>query len=93
MIDCDALLDQCWTMLNGSYEESYGRGYGYREPRFRFILTHNEIWALREYVAKKGASSRAFIGGDKNMLFGHELYEQRRTPYLETIVGKVKTLP
>ena len=86
---CDALLDQCWAMLNRSYEESYGSGYAYRDPQFRFILTHDEINALRQYVADKGISSKIFIGVDKQMLFGHELHEQRRTPYLEAIVGKV----
>ena len=88
-IDCEALLDQCWAMLNRSYEESYGRGYGYHEPHFRFILTHNEINALRKYAVEKGCSSRVFIGVDSNTLFGHELRGQRRTPYLEAIVGKL----
>jgi len=91
-IDCDALLDQCWAMLNRSYEESYGRGYSYHEPQFRFILTRDEISALRDYCARKGAGVSTFIGVDKNILFGHELCAQKRTPYLEAIVGKVGEL-
>lgn len=87
IIDCEALLDQCYNMLNRAYEESYGRGYQYDKPEFRFVLSHDEIMALREHVANKGLSASVFIGVDKNTLFGHELCEQRRTPYLEAIIG------
>ena len=88
-IDCEALLDQCYAMLNRAYEESYGRGYAYGKPEFRFVLSHNEIMALKEYVARIGIGTARFIGVDKNMLFGRELHEQKRTPYLEAIIGTV----
>ncbi|KKK85233.1 hypothetical protein LCGC14_2775340 [marine sediment metagenome] len=89
MIDCEALLDQCYALLNRAYEESYGKGYRYGKLEFRFVLSHDEIMALREHVAKTEVAAKVFVGVDKNILFGHELCEQRKTPYLEAIVGTV----
>jgi len=76
-------------MLNRSYEESYGRGYAYGKPKFRFILSHDEIMALRKYATNIEIGARIFIMDGRTTLLGHELCEQRRTPYLEAIVGIV----
>lgn len=89
MIDCEALLDQCWAMLNRKYEEVYGmRNYGYEKPEFEFILSAEQIRALRTYVADKKIGTQVFIGIDKQALFGHPLIEQRRTPYLQAKLGE-----
>ena len=85
-IDYDALLDRCWSLLNRAYEESYGKGY--HKPEFRITLTHEEIYALRSHVANLPSSKQRFISVNKQIIFGHELSEQRRTPYLEAIGGQ-----
>jgi len=83
-IDCEVLLDTCWVMLNRKYEEVYGvRNYGYHKPEFRFVLSAEQIRALRKHVAGMPISARTFLGVDNQMLFGHPLTEQRRTPYLK----------
>ena len=84
-INCKALLDQCWAMLNRKYEEVHGvRNYGYESPEFEFILSAEEIRALRIYAAGKDIGAQEFMRIDKHrtMLFGHPLVEQQRTPYL-----------
>jgi len=78
------LIDQCWSMLNRKYEESYGKGYK-GKPEFRIILTHDEICMLRKHAVGLPISEQVILGIDKNMLFGHELQEQRRTPIIEVI--------
>lgn len=84
MIDCEALLDQCWAMLNRKYEEAYGvRNYGYSEPEFEFVLSAEQIRALKMWVADKKMGTKVFLGIDKQILFGHPLIEQQRTPYLQ----------
>ena len=88
-INCEALLDQCWAMLNRKYEEAYGvRDYGYDKPEIEFVLSAEEIRALRMYVAKTNTSAFSLAGGNKQMLFGHPLTEQRRTPYLKSRIMK-----
>ena len=85
MINCEYLLDQCWAMLNRKYEEAYGeRNHGYDKPEFRFVLSAEQIRALKSYVANKKYGESAFLGISNQMLFGHPLLEQRRTPYLES---------
>ena len=89
MIDCEALLDQCWAMLNRKYEEVYGmRNYGYKEPEFKFVLSAEQISALRMYAADKKTGAQIFIGVAKQELFGHPLIEQQRTPYLQASLSK-----
>lgn len=87
MEDCEALLDQCWALLGRAYEGSYG--VGYRKPEFRIVLSAEQIRALRSYSAGRPGSDQLFIGVEKQEMFGHELREQRRTPYLEAIIGIV----
>ena len=77
-IDCDALLDQCWALLQKAYGESYGKGY--RKPEFKITLTTEEIRALRIHIANLPPDKKHFIGIDNRTIFGHELEEQRRTP-------------
>ena len=84
-VDCEGLLDQCRALLDKAYEESYGKGY--RKPLFRIVLTPEEIRALRSHIANLPPARKHFIGIDNRTLFGHELEEQRRTPYLVTIIG------
>jgi len=87
-IDCQVLLDQCWAKLNRAYEEAYGvKGYGYTRPEFRFVLSHDEIMALRKHAAKLATAARVYEikGGVEERLFNHPIVEQRRTPYLEII--------
>ena len=86
-INCEALLDQCYSMLNKAYEENYGKGY--HKPEFRIVLSAEEIRALRRHVANLPISQGLFIGVEKQTIFGHELREQRRTPYLEAIIGEL----
>lgn len=83
MINCEVLLDQCWAMLNRKYEEVYGvRNYTYNKPEFEFVLSAEQIRALRMYVVKTNTSAFSLVGANKPMLFGHSVIEQQRTPYL-----------
>lgn len=82
----EELIDQCWKMLYRKYEEVYGKGYR-GKPQFRIVLSHDEIHMLKCHVANLPFSEQVFIGIDKNMMFGHELQEQRKTPYIEAIIG------
>lgn len=88
-IDCEALLTQCYAMLNKAYEESYGRRYD--KPEFRFVLSHDEIMALRKYVGRLRYTSYVYLTEKGHQtLFGQELWEQRKTPYIEAIIGETK---
>ena len=86
--EVEELLDQCWKMLNRHYEEAYGiRNYAYEKPQFRFILSHDELMMLRLHAANMAGAAKVFtFHGMKETLFGHEVQEQRRTPYVETII-------
>jgi len=89
VIDCESLLDQCWAILNRKYEEVYGeRNYGYANPKFNFVLSSEQIKALQRRAPDMTSSAKSFVGIDNQMLFGHPLIEQRRTPYLEAILVK-----
>ena len=46
---------------------------------------------LRGYSAGRPSNEQLFIGVEKQEMFGHELREQRRTPYLEAIIGIAPT--
>lgn len=84
--ECEALLDRLWAMLNKKYEEVHGkRNYGYSKPEFRFVLSCEELRALRRHVTNLGPDVSPFIGVDNLTLFRHPIIEQRRTPYLEVI--------
>jgi len=86
-IDCEALLDQCWSLINKAYREKYGKaGVGYHKPEFRVVLSVEEIRALRGHVANLPSDRRTFIGIDDRTIFGHELLEQKRTPYIEAMM-------
>ncbi len=89
MEDCEALLNQCRALLDRAYKESYGAGY--RKPEFRIVLLAEQIRALRGYSAGRPSNEQLFIGVEKQEMFGHELREQRRTPYLEAIIGIAPT--
>ena len=86
-------IDQCWKMLNRHYEEAYGtRNFGYGKPQFRFILSHDELMMLRLHTAKLAITNVLTINGNgQETLFGHEVQEQRRTPFLEVLIA-VKTI-
>jgi len=85
-IDCRALLDHCWAILNKAYEEAYGvKNYGYAKPEFKFVLSHDEIMALRKYAVNPETAAFTVSARGCQWLFGHPLQEQRRTPYLEII--------
>ena len=87
--EAEELIDQCWKMLNRHYEEAYGiRNYAYVKPQFRFILSHDELMMLRLHTAKLAVAAKVltFDGNGKETLFGHEIQEQRPTPYLEVII-------
>ncbi len=87
MIDCEALLNHCWLMLNRKYEEAYGvRNYRYHKPEFTFVLSSEQIIALRRHIASKDIGAKLFLGIDKNMLFGHPFVEQQSTPYLQAVI-------
>jgi len=87
-IDCRELLDHCWAILNKAYEEAYGvKNYGYTKPRFRFILSHDEIMALRKYAANPATDAFTVSSRGGQWLFGHPIQEQRRTPYIQAILA------
>jgi len=81
-IDCEALLEQCWRLLNRKYEETYGTDK-YHQPVFSFILSYEQIRALQRHATNMSPGQRAFVGIDNQMLFGHPIREQEKTPYLE----------
>jgi len=86
--EVEQLLDQCWRLLNKAYEESYGKGY--KEPQFKFVLSHQQLMSLRKYAAKLATIGRVYEikEGIEERLFGHLVIEARRTPYVEAIIGR-----
>ncbi len=86
--EAEELVDQCWKMLNSKYEEVHGvRNYGYEKPRFRFILSRDQLMMLRLHSIKLAVAAKVFTfnGNAQETLFGHEVQEQRETPRLEVI--------
>ena len=92
MVYCEELLDRCYRLLDRAYEESYGKGYSYGKPKFRIVLSAEEIRALQLHILKSPMSHPVTIKEGRPFLFGHELQEQRRTPYIEAIIGSVATV-
>ena len=87
VIDCKILLDRCYRLLDRAYEESYGKGY--HRPAFRIVLSAEEIRALRSHIVNLPPNEKQFIGIDNKTIFGHELREQKRTPYIEARIGEI----
>ena len=84
-MEAEKLIDVCYALLNKAYEESYGKGYN--KPEFNIVLTHDEIHLLKSHAVNSPISEQVYRGINKDMLFGHSIKEQRKTPYLEAIIG------
>jgi len=85
--EAEGIIEQVYALLGKAYEKSYGKGY--HKPKFRIILTHEDIHCLKRHTANLPIGEKVFLGIDKNMMFGHEIQEQRRTPYLEAVIGEL----